>query len=112
MIKIETEKIVEGNGNLSRILVNFTALKKNALPEKYLNGTKAVVYTDGSCRLICVKGTVKNLDPMFNTGEVIKEDHFQRLLAHCQVAGEHLKEVNQELAEKRATWNGKETFCI
>ena len=112
MIKIETEKIVEGNGNLSRILVNFTALKKGHLPEKYIDGKKSVVYMDGSRSLICVKGTVKNLDPMFNTGEVIKEDHFQRLLAHCQAAGEHLKEVNQELAEKRATWNGKETFCI
>ena len=111
-IRIETEKIVEGTGRLSRKITGFKALKKEKLPDMYTKGKRPICFVNRYNDLEINNRAADFKHGFFQAGEIVSEDDFQKLLEHCHKAGDHLKEVNQELAEKQAQWKGTETFII
>jgi hypothetical protein len=109
-IRIETEKIVESNGNLSRKITEFKALPEDKLPLKYLDGKLPVVYQENN--RLKFENAPDNLDGHYSRYEIVEEKEFQDILKHCHIAGQHLKNVNKEIAKKKSEWNGTETFVI
>jgi hypothetical protein len=109
-IRIETEKIVESNGNLSRKITEFKALPEDKLPLKYLDGKLPVVYQENN--RLKFENAPDNLDGHYSRYEIVEEKEFQDILKHCRLAGKHLKNVNKEIAQKKLEWNGTETFVI
>ncbi len=109
-IRIETEKIVNGKGELTRKLVDIKCLEKSALPDKYLGGDKPIVYQVGND--LYARHITTDLWEVYLIREIVSEAEFQALLNHCHKAGDHLMSVNADLKAKRAIWNGEETFII
>jgi hypothetical protein len=109
-IRIETEKIVESNDNLYRKITEFKALPEEKLPLKYLDGELPVVYQENN--ILRIKNAPDNLDGHYSQYEIVEEKEFQDILKHCHIAGQHLKNVNKEIAKKKSEWNGTETFVI
>jgi hypothetical protein len=110
-IRLETEKVVECNGDLSRKITKVKMLKSAKLPGKYLQGKRPIVYLgwDGE-NIFCSNS--ESAMSRYMIGETLTEKEFQVLLTHCHKAGDHLMDVNRELAAKKAEWNGVETFII
>lgn len=109
-IRIETEKIVNDDGELVIKILSIKCLKKGKLPEIYLEGKEPIVYiyeSDFYC-----ENRKETLDQFYSIGELLTRNEFRDLLEHCHAAGDHLLAVNAELKAKKATWNGKETFII
>jgi hypothetical protein len=92
-IRIETEKIVESNGNLSRKITEFKALPEDKLPLKYLDGKLPVVYQENN--RLKFENAPDNLDGHYSRYEIVEEKEFQDILKHCHIAGQHLKNVNK-----------------
>jgi hypothetical protein len=115
MIEIQTEKIVTSKGVEARKIIKISALTINDLPTAYLE-------TPGPCVYMTMAGNLKSdswrahgLNSVYGNmfvGDIIPEEPFQKKLKTIHAAGERLKKVNEMLREKRAAWNGTETFCI
>ena len=110
-IRIETEKMVRSDNKITRKITGFKALKKEKLPEMYWAGERPIVH-EGNIYDIVIRNKTKGLNGTYRIGEIIEEEEFQKLLAHCKESGDHLADVNRELAKKREEWNGVETFII
>lgn len=110
-IQISTEKIVESDGTLSRKITGFKALASGKLPKKYLEGERPICFLKNG-NLYVSNRAEDFYHGYFRVFEIVTEDDFQKLLDHCHKAGDHLMDVNRELAEKRTEWHGKETFVI
>ena len=108
-IKIRTEKVVLSDGIEARKILLVEALAFSDLPKKYLNDSRCVYYYKNSyCETI--KDYLGN--NLLTVDNVYSEEEFQKKMKKVVGAGEFLKEVNKELKEKRAAWNGEETFII
>lgn len=111
-IRIETEKIVDGYGKICRKITGFKALPEKKLPAMYLKGERPVCFINNNKHLALANRAEDFTDSYFTIDEIVPEKNFQKLIEHCHKAGDHLKDVNQELARKKAEWNGIETFVI
>jgi len=109
-IRIETEKIVKGDGKLVIKILSIKCLEKAKLPELYLNGDRPIVFFSGS-NFYCSKRK-ETLSGSYRIGDLLTRNEFRDLLDHCHAAGDHLMAVNTELKAKKEAWNGKETFII
>ena len=111
-IRIETEKIVRGDGYLYRKIVAVKMLTDGEVPALYTEGEKPIVYLGFTGKVIYAVNRGTEVLYRYEVGNMYLEDNFQSLLDHCRKAGDHLMTVNAELKAKRADWNGKETFVI
>ena len=112
-IRIETEKIVRGTGELCRKITTIKALDRGHLPEKYLKSDQPILYANNCGSLILEnRGKSVCVCTRYAKNELVNEEEFQALLNHCHKAGDHLMSVNADLKAKRAIWNGEETFII
>lgn len=106
-IRIEVNKEVNGAGIEGRRVIKIEALKKEELPEMYIEGKGPKVWRNvHSASLHCQE----KIDIWENN--FYSEVEFHALLKYVQAAGENLREVNHILTEKRAAWNGSEVFII
>lgn len=115
-IKIETEKVVKGDGTQGYLVRSISALPEKDLPKLYLDGVP-------NCYL-CVEGTQSlRIQAEINPGEgctvtrlyvkdTYSEKYFHSRLDATRKSGDRLREVNDLLREKRKVWNGCETFII
>jgi len=114
-IKIETKKVVPGNGVESREILHVEALKEKELPSAYRwSKNRPTVYMGAKfngTRFLILK-VPSGSDEAITCGNTIEEQKFQEIITLIHAAGEHLADINRELARKREEWNGAETFVI
>ncbi len=106
-ITIKTEKVVTSDGTERRKILEIEALGWKDLPEVYRNKTDAL-YLDMYNALCCCDRP----NNILSKGSAYPEQEFQNKLILVRKAGDLLCEINKELKQKRAVWNGEETFVI
>ena len=103
-IIIKTKKIVE-KGLAKREIVEVKALKREELPDEYLNGLGSSCWGwDGGLNFANGNHIV--------AGSLVKEDAFQHQLLRIKECGQRLHEINKKIALLKETWQGEETFII
>jgi hypothetical protein len=111
-IRIETKKVVDDAGILCREILKIKALPKSKLPDIYLLSDGPIVWKFWvNLHLENVKNQIHSHCNIMQ-GERYSEEFFEKCLDHCRAAGDNLMECNRILAEKRAEWEGEETFII
>lgn len=116
-IRIETIKEVNDKGEQGYRITKIRALPAKDLPNLYYEEERPVVvlgvgwlnpdnrlYLQIGKKSVCIQG-YKYIWPHFYTIE-----NMEKINAHIKAAGQHLADVNRELAEKRKTWAGPVTF--
>jgi len=104
MIKIRTEKVIDGNNLLSRRVIYCDLRSFHELPSKYTHDTNAIWGNSGHVQ--SASGF------LLSKGEIYTEEEFQKRLTHIHRAGELLKDVNDEKRRLEIDWNGREIFKI
>jgi len=109
-IRIEATEEVNGKGEEGYRVTGIEVLEKKELPALYLDGEREVVYryqwNNGNISLQGYGGSANLLEE----GRWCSRDVMEKALAYVRAAGQHLRDVNQELAKKRERWNRKVTF--
>lgn len=104
-IIIKTERVVFKNGVLGRKILGWDALKREILPAKYLIQENVLYKNSNEVLFLRRWGDIR-------IGDMMSEQSFSKLLDLIRLAGETLSRINKEHREKRASWNGEETFVI
>ncbi len=106
-ITIKTEKVVTSNGTETRKILEIEALGWNDLPEAYRNEAESIYLDRFGVLCHCtIAGWVLRKDSIYS------EEKFQNAIEDVRKAGDLLCKINKELKQKRAVWNGEETFVI
>lgn len=115
-IRIEAVREVSDTGEEGFRVMHVKALKRESLPELYLNGKREIVYERIGYRqsgLLLHHGDETMYRKSWNgilVNNFIPTAHMEKALAHIRAAGHHLTDVNAELKEKRENWQGKVIF--
>lgn len=108
MIELTFEKVVTGAGERRYKLVKATGKSRRDLPALYQRGLHASFGDD----CVCIFSDSNDVGCMFEVGSLLTEEKFADLVATLRKCGEHLHEVNAQLAALRAEWHGEVTVVI
>lgn len=117
-IRIEATKMVNGRGDKGYEIKKIVALSVPELPDLYLETGPVVFLWKSRDRGIKVLKWERNGN-IFTTksgrdelcvGKFYTKETMAEVMAHIRAAGEHLADVNQALARKRAKWQGNVSF--
>ena len=111
-IKIKTERIVNGCGEVGYLILRVEALPRYKLPRLYVKRTLPVVYSEKwyDKHVLCINSRQGKETFHFFENRFYSKEDFQKYWDICKEAGEHLRNVNISLAKRRKVWHGKETF--
>lgn len=109
-IKIETEKFVKGGEPYRRILSITGMLRKEELPQKYLDGSPKFYLRTGDAGVDYV--WFDTCIPDLKVGGVVSEPSFQGMVEYMCKAARRLYQVNQQIRELERTWQGCEVVVV
>ena len=107
-IVIETEKVVNSDGKLSRKVLKVDLLRREQVPKLYFDNHEPAVAQGGDG----IYFGSPHWYVMLSEKHVYSEEDFQEKMKFVYAAGKNLQKVNAKLAKLREDWNGAETFVI
>jgi len=112
MIELTFEKVVTGAGERRYKLVKATGKSRRDLPALYQRGLHASFGDGFGDDCVYIFSDPNDVGCMFRVGNLLTEEEFADLVATLRKCGEHLHDVNAQLAALRAEWHGEVTVVI
>lgn len=113
MIKIKTEKVVDGHGNECYRIKDIKALERKDLPEIYWQEGYPYCLLDHQMNepsQLCIFS--KDKSTYLKVGSCKRVKVLEEIIEKVHECGNRLKVINDQLREMRKAWNGTETFVI
>ena len=111
-IRIEAIKEVNSKGEYGYRITKIKALTAKELPDAYLDfPAREICFMVQTCCkrfLQCI--SIEHEKDRLIVGQWIGKHEFLAWQKYISRAGQHLTDVNRELAEKREDWNGLSVF--
>jgi hypothetical protein len=122
ILYLRTKKVVYRGEKVYEIL-DFSCynLEDDALPHKYFEEYPYCFEIDGQFVIVTNDKEFVSESPNYNgkensfifeVGDYIQQENFEKLLKILRVCGEKLHNINQEIKVMRLEWKGKKDFEI